>query len=280
MASVPDLFLDNAGRRNTHAVRREAGDSKSGRHPLIYIMAFVAFVALAGITTGIQRLTEPGALPIREIRVAGEFHHLRPAQIQSLVTKSIDGGFFSVNVNAIRKRLLLDPWIKKASIRRIWPGGLQVTITEQDPAARWGEQALLNGDGMLFEPAADTPDLALVQLSGPPGSEHAVLQQYRNFSRLFTGVGLTVTGLSLSNRSAWVVHTAQGHKIVLGRKAVDSRVDQFLKAYAATRKADWKQIDVIDLRYTNGFAVHQREQLAMEPGESGESADMAQRGLR
>ena len=228
------------------------------RTPLL-LLGLGALLLLAAAAWGVRQLTAPDTLPIREIKVAGQFRQLRPEPIRTLVQQAIDGGFFSVDVAAIRRRLLREPWVKQAAIQRIWPAGLQVTIVEQDALARWGADSLLNGEGVVFRPAVLAGDgLPQVQLAGPPGSEADVLAMYRALSRLLVPAGLKVASLELSERGSWTATTGDGKRVVLGRREVESRLGRLVAALHGSFGSDWPTITTIDLRYANGFAVHRQ----------------------
>jgi cell division protein FtsQ len=228
------------------------------RLPLL-LLGFGALLLLAAAAWGVRLLSAPDTLPIREIKVAGEFRRLRPEAIQSLVQQAIDGGFFSVNVAAIRQRLLREPWVKQAVIQRMWPAGLQVTIVEQDALARWGTDALLNGEGVVFRPTGLAGDgLPQVHLSGPEGAEGDVLNMYRALSRLLVPSGLTLANLALSERGSWTAATGDGTHIVLGRSDVEPRLRRLIAALHGGLGPDWPTVAAIDLRYANGFAVRRR----------------------
>lgn len=257
LARTPAIAFNPWRKRPQGHALRQGADPEQAAAPLpIAVAGLCALLLLLVAAFGVRQLTAPGALPIREIKVAGQFQQLRPEVIRSLVQQAIDGGFFSVDVNAIRQRLLREPWVKQAAIQRIWPAGLQVTIVEQDPQARWGADSLLNGDGVVFRPAMITEQgMPQVRLSGPPGSETEVLAMYRAMSRLLVDLGVTVAALNLSQRGSWSAVTGDGKTLVLGRNAVEQRMRRLMAALRAGLAGDWPAIASVDLRYTNGFAV-------------------------
>jgi len=50
-------------------------------------------------------LTRPDILPIKRVRVEGEFQQLAPDRLEAIVTDTVRGGFFNVNVEVIKKFL-------------------------------------------------------------------------------------------------------------------------------------------------------------------------------
>jgi cell division protein FtsQ len=261
-ASVPDVIID-AHPPRVHAVRHAGAEYDPARRRFAArALGIASVLALLAVGLGAERAMRPDAFPIREIRVAGEFRHLQPQAIRQLVIAAIDGGFFAVDVNSLRRRILEEPWVKQASVRRLWPSGLQVVIAEQDPVARWGTEQLLNSNGAAFTPSEPETGTRLPRLSGPSGSEQDVLARYRDYSRRLAGLGLALADVHQSERRAWTLVTGDGVRIVLGRKSPDVRLERFVRAYQAVLAGDWQQIGAVDMRYTNGLAVARRADAA------------------
>lgn len=203
-------------------------------------------------------LSDPMTLPIRKVSVEGEFTYLDPEVLKVAVVDAVDAGFFGVDVADIRRRLLDEPWIREATIRRIWPDALHVRIVEQTPAARWGEQAMLNEVGDIFAPPYQELPTDLVWLDGPLGSEIEVLRQYHYLAQELSSANLDVVAVTVSPRFAWTLQTRDGKRIVLGRKDLRLRLRRFLFGYNRRLRDSWAQIGSVDLRYPNGFAVGAR----------------------
>lgn len=223
--------------------------------PMLLSFAAMLLVTLVGLAWLGRAMSDPAAMPITKVLVEGEFVHLRPDIIQQAVEESVDGGFFKVDVEAIRQRLLNEPWIRAATIRRVWPQTLHVQVTEQSPAARWGEHALLNDAGDIFVPSSDQIPTGLPKLSGPLGTEISILRRYEQFGATLKTLNLTISEVRLSARHAWELKTADGKTLALGRDQVDRRLQRFVFGYRRGLDDLWAGIGRVDLRYTNGFAV-------------------------
>lgn len=223
--------------------------------PTIVVFAGMLLVTLAGLGWLVQAMSDPAALPIRKVLVEGEFKHLDSDHLQNVVVDAVKAGFFGVDVGEIRQILLDEPWIRDATIRRVWPNALRVSIEEQLPVARWGDHALLNEYADIFVPEPGEIPTHLVRLSGPVGTEMDVLTRYHFVARKLGEIGLTPGGVHLSERHAWTVTTDSGREIVLGRQDFELRLARFAFGYRRGLNAFWTRIGRVDLRYTNGFAV-------------------------
>jgi cell division protein FtsQ len=161
----------------------------------------------------------------------------------------------SVKLEDVRQAIDGLPWVDTVSVERSWPRGLRVFVVEQVPAARWGENGLLNTRGELFASDATHVPLELPKLSGPEGSETTVAQRYLATQGRLVEAGMRLTALRLDARGAWEFDLDNGVTVRLGRKQVDERFETFIataQKIVAQRATD---ISYIDLRYSNGFAI-------------------------
>ena len=82
--------------------------------------------------------------PITAITIEGPFQRVTALQIEEAISAELTSGFFSVDLEAVRGRISALAWIDQANVARRWPGRLEITVTEQVPAAVWGASGLLN----------------------------------------------------------------------------------------------------------------------------------------
>ena len=113
------------------------------------VLTLVLILGLPSIA-GIWFLAQPDTLPIRSVKVEGEFRYLAQKDVYEALGGLASGGFFNVDVRAVKKAAESLPWVDSASVRRAWPDTLRLEITEQVPLARWGEHRIINVRGDLF----------------------------------------------------------------------------------------------------------------------------------
>ena len=213
-------------------------------------------LALLGLLIwGGMYLSNPDTMPIKQVRIEGDFTRLSPVDLQLLVTDKVRGGFFSLNVDAVRDALLNEPWVNQVTVQRIWPDALRVIVTEQLPAVRWKEKGLLNIEGGYFEPDISTIPVELPLLSGPAGSEVMLLETFNTIQQQVKSVGYSIVYLSLDERRAWSFMLSNGIKVVLGRRDFEERFFRFLNLIPTTLSGRVEKTDTIDMRYTNGFSI-------------------------
>ena len=193
--------------------------------------------------------------PIRVVSIEGRFQRVSPVQIEQLVTRGIGAGFMTVNLAAVRARVEALPWVDQARVRRRWPDGLRIELSEQVAAARWGDTGLLNTRGELFIHDARHVPAELPRLSGPEGTEAQVAQRYLSAQGRLTEAGVRMTALDLDARGAWQFQLANGVSVRLGRRDVEQRLERFIETTLPLMAARTQDIAYIDMRYSSGFAI-------------------------
>lgn len=196
--------------------------------------------------------------PVQDIVVSGDRIFIDDQKIQILIKQSQPGSFFELDVNQTHQIVEAMPWVYRASVRKRWPNGLEVFVVEQQPAAIWNGDMLLNQYGDAFDAQISSADLSskisLPNLYGPGGSEQTALQGYRNMQSLLDATNLYIVEMFLSERFAWNVQLNNGIKLNLGRTEFIDRLQRFVDLFPLISEQD-RQVDYVDLRYDTGLAV-------------------------
>ena len=202
------------------------------------------------------KISRPEALPIKYVRVEGDFIHLSPGELKESAANIIRGGFFNVNVDNIKHGITTqEAWVNKVAVRRVWPDRLIVYITEQEPVAEWGDKALINSEAEVFSPAPDSFPAGLPVLKGPPDSHRMVLEKYELIKSRLSRQNLGIAALTLTERRTWQFKLVNGPVVMLGKKNVDEKLNRFSKFVLSQRSINLFQAISIDMRYANGFAI-------------------------
>lgn len=212
-----------------------------------------------------------------EAAEGSELRYVSTSHLRASALHRIRGNFFTVNLDAVRLGFESVPWVRKATVRRIWPDRLAVTLEEHRPLALWGDGRLMNTFGELY-----TANLAeaeeqgpLPELAGPSGSERAVLERFGEITDWVSPLGRHAVAVSLSPRYAWSARLDDGTTLLLGREEglpLEARVKRWAAVYPRVRARLAGQPEVIDLRYPNGFAVRAAGVLAAQDGPAHASA--------
>lgn len=198
--------------------------------------------------------------PIREVKVDGQLTHVNREQIKLIVTKHLKGNFFTLDLVKTRDAFQKLPWAREVSVRRSWPDKLDVVIEEHQALARWGNIALVNTHGELFQAATDTE---LPVFYGPGDGVLEVTKSYGNYSQILNKANIKIMQVTLSPRRAWEIKTSKEMVIALGRVDMDARLNRFVGGYKSTLSSLNVKVLYADLRYPNGFAV--RRPISVKP---------------
>ncbi|MCB1877567.1 MAG: cell division protein FtsQ/DivIB [Chromatiales bacterium] len=216
----------------------------------------VVLAALVLLLPPLQRWLDT---PIEAVVLEGRLNPQAEASVRELLETLPGTSFLWLSGRDLRHRLEHLPWVASAQVRRQWPARILVSVEQQQPVARWGDDGLLNARGQVFRPGAFPADLALVRLSGPDSASQQALAGYQRLRALADGAGLRLTELEVSSRRSWAVTLAEGPRIELGREQQSQRFEVLLRTFAAVLRDYRDRMVGIDLRYANGFAVTWRQ---------------------
>ena len=226
-------------------------------NPRLLNVAAGFLVGLAGLAfafAGLQLLLHSGLCPLREVTVRGELKHTTRAEIEAALQGRVAANFFEVALPEVRLAVEQLPWVRRVSVRRVWPDRLELSVEEHVALARWGDGALINTFGERFAGRSDAP---LPQFAAPPGAEAEVARRYARFAQTLAPLGTGLEQVVLTPRFAWQLRLANGLHLVLGRDAdaAQARLERFVAVFAATLGKAARRYDYVDLRYPNGFAL-------------------------
>ncbi|MGP7734521.1 cell division protein FtsQ/DivIB [Oceanimonas smirnovii] len=196
--------------------------------------------------------TAANQVPVNSLIVQGEHRFVSRDDIRASVLALPElGNFFTLEVDRVQQQLQALPWVYQASVRKQWPDTLRVYIVEQPAAAFWNDDALINTHGEVFE--ADRQQLTLIQLSGPDGEAHKVLEEYRRLQPLLAAGGYDISRLHLTPRFSWELTLGDGVRLILGRDDIEARLQRFVNVYPGIIGRE--RVAYLDLRYDTGLAV-------------------------
>jgi cell division protein FtsQ len=154
----------------------------------LFILASVAYGLvqgdhLASIAQHVRNARDAAAnaagFRIVTIALAGNRHLSRE---EVLATAGVTGttSLLFLDVDQARARLLTDPWIADATVRKLYPGALQIGVKERTAFALWQQDRRLHviaDDGTVLEPyvAPQLTDLPLVVGEGAHRRANAFL---------------------------------------------------------------------------------------------------------
>ncbi len=193
--------------------------------------------------------------PVRSIVIDGPFQRVTAVEVQQAALGALKGGFVSADLDKVRKAVEALAWVDRSRVQRLWPDRIRIEIVEQQAAARWGEDGLLNTRGELFASGVNLVPPELPRLEGPTGTEWQVAQRYLAIQGRLSSLGLQVSALRLDPRGAWELDLSTGVTVRLGRRQVDERMDRFVQFGAQVIAGRAADVRYVDMRYSNGFSI-------------------------
>lgn len=226
------------------------------RMPSLRLGLMIAPLLVVGVIVGTYYLSSNVLdRPIRSIEINGPFQRVTALEIEAAISDELEDGFVSADLSSIQHRIVALPWIDSATVARRWPSRLRITVTEQVPAAIWGDSGLLNVRGELFVSSVRHLPAELPRLSGPEESAAEVARRYLAIRERLIPVGLDLRRVHLDSRGAWEMTLQNGVEIRLGRRAVEERTELFLDIVADIITSRAADIQYVDMRYSNGFTI-------------------------
>ena len=237
----------------------------------VRLMNGVASLLFVGVLLGLVAaallwLWRAPVLNIRAIQLEGDLQRNSVATIRANATPRLAGNVLSIDLERARAAFEAVPWVRQATLRRVWPDRLAVHLSEHHPVALWlgddGNERLVNDRGDVFEAnVGDVEEEDLPQFTGPDGSSAQMLALYRRLQPLFAAHQMQAEALQLSGRGSWSLELDTGATVVLGRGSEDelvARSDRFLRTLGQVTGRFQRDLEHADLRHADGYAVRLR----------------------
>ncbi|MGC4061011.1 MAG: cell division protein FtsQ/DivIB [Aquabacterium sp.] len=240
--------------------------------------ASVLLVVAIGLllAAGVTKLTRLPYFNLQRVELEGDLQRNNVATVRANIVPRMRGGFFNADLNHSREVFEAVPWVRKATVRRVWPNELRVVLEEHQPAAYWHHEdrddQLVNTYGEVFDANLGDVEERLPTLEAPAnptaGEAKAMLEMLRRLQPALAPLG-EVDTLKLTERGSWSVELDNDAKIELGRGSLDevlTRVDRFVRTLPELNRQYPAPLSHADLRYPEGYAVKLRGMTTLQDG--------------
>ena len=228
----------------------------------VIVLFVVTAAGFAWISMGI---VAKDRWPIRWLELNGNFQRVSAEQVRARLSPLIQSSFFTIDLHELRDTADRISWVSRVHVQKRWPDTVTVGVEEYSPVAHWNEGELISTKGKSFSvPEADEIQ-GLPWLRGPETQLEQVLEGWAMFNDELAWAGLEVQQLKLDPRGAWSMRLSNGTAVNLGRNEAYARLQRLMKSWDMLLEGKQVPPSVVDLRYTNGFAVswpQTAEQLA------------------
>jgi len=224
------------------------------------LLSVLAIALAAGALWWLARLP---AFTLRGITLEGDLAHNSPLTMRAAVNGKLAGSFLSIDLERARDAFETAPWVRRATVRRVWPDRLAVQLEEHRVAALWNpdgdDERLVNTFGEVFDAnLGDVDEDGLPRLSGPGGSGARVLGMWRTLTPVLQPLGSPLQSLQLTQHGAWRARLVNGVVIELGRGEPDAlaeRAARFVRTVPQVTASYQRPLLAADLRHPDGYAV-------------------------
>ena len=234
----------------------------------------LALLAIAG--TAVGWVAQRPVFDFRRIEVRGsdgELQHVNQAALRSVVAGRLAGNFFTMRLDEARRLFETVPWVAGASVRRVWPDRLVVTLTEHRALGVWRDGRLLSDAGRLFVANVAEAEVygPLVEFDGPPQFAAEAARRFYEFAAALAPLSIEITAVDVSERASWSLQAADGQRIELGRDDPPGRLNERLALLGASYPLMLAKFGApparIDARYPNGIAAATPEGTRLAPAQ-------------
>lgn len=162
----------------------------------------------------------------------------------------------------VRDRLKGDPWIADATVQKLYPGRLQIEITERTPYALWqqeGRLSVIAEDGTVLEPyvANRFSLLPLVVGEGAEKRAHAFLDLLANYPNIRN----QTRAIILVGERRWNLRLTNGMDVRLPETGTEAALATLVKLDGGEQLLS-RDITSIDLRLPDRVTVRLSEDAA------------------
>lgn len=192
--------------------------------------------------------------PIASVSIDGA-QHLSREEILAAAGVSGRASLLFLDVADARARLLTNPWIADATVQKLLPDRLVISLTERAAFALWqkeGRVGVIARDGTVLEPSVPAPylDLPLVVGAGAEVQAGALVAMLASRPQLRAAVSAAV----LVAQRRWNLRLRNGVDVRLPETGVERALDTFAELEEGARLSG-RDITVIDLRLSDRVTV-------------------------
>ena len=212
----------------------------------------LATVGASGVALARHELAHMG-FGISKIDISGQ-SLTAEADILKALAITPDDLTLTFDVDAALTRIEAIPTIKSATIRRVYPGGLSVTVVEKVPMARWrigGVTQVVDEDGSPI--VADDGSFRSLPLVVGEGAADDAKQMIQLLDK-YPDITSNLAALSRIGERRWDLIFYSGLRVELPESGVAQAVDQ-LAMYQQQNQLLDRDVTVIDMRVPGMLAL-------------------------
>tara|TARA_B100000902_G_scaffold158985_1_gene154924 strand:- start:1284 stop:2069 length:786 start_codon:yes stop_codon:yes gene_type:complete len=205
---------------------------------------------------------------VQKVNITGDLRYTSKKQLTDALGPLVESSILLTDLNLIRSRLEAISSIYKVSVRRRWPYRLDINLIEQIPIARWGDSQLINNQGDIFECPGNSSDwIHLPRLDGLRGDAVEVIAIYRKINEVLSQIDQKIVALRTGDLRQLEITLNGGAELFLNKENFLYGLRRFVSHISHLNVND-EDIERVDLRYVNGFALVFKEKVLNEENQN------------
>lgn len=222
----------------------------------LFYRSLILIVLVTMAIFGVKTFTPASFFPIKKVTIKGDYTEADQNHLQQLLMPYVKKSFFTVSVVTIERELENIDWIKNSQISMRWPDQIIITIQQREPLAHWNNDALISEDKKIFHRNLSSNNYKnLPYFFGADQHREIVISTYLTLQTQLTPLDLMVDKLSLNEQDVWQIELSNGIQLIMKKDQSMTPLQKFLQTYQQSLYKKAEDIDYVDLRYNNGFAV-------------------------
>jgi cell division protein FtsQ len=215
----------------------------------------------AAVREGRDMLANAAGFAIRAVVIEGN-RNLSAAEILASGGITERTSLLFVDALAVRARLKANPWIAEATVRKFYPGRLEITVVEREPFALWqkdGKISVVAADGTRLAPFGDRRYATLPLVVGA-GAETRAKDFLATLAR-YPALNEQVRAAILVAERRWNLKLKNGIDVRLPEVGLERALDT-LVTLDRSKKLLSRDITAVDLRLADRVTVRLSEEAA------------------
>lgn len=214
--------------------------------------------AIAELSDARDALANAVGFRITSIALAGG-RHLTREEILTVAGVTGRTSLLFLDATAARARLKANPWIVEATVLKLYPGRLHISIVERDAFALWqkdGNVTVIAADGTVVEPYVTRPFTRLPMVVGRGAETKA--KDFLAVVDQFPSIREQVRAAILVADRRWNLKLKNGIDIKLPETGIEVALATLVRLDRDKRLLT-RDIDVVDLRLPDRVTVRLSE---------------------
>jgi cell division protein FtsQ len=198
---------------------------------------------------------------ITSLSIAGR-RQLKEAEILAAAGIGERTSLLLLDVENARARLEGLPWIAQATVRKLYPGRLEITIEERNAFALWqkaGKLFVIAADGTVLEPLGERGAASLPLVVGPGAAQRA--REFLEIIDRYPAIRSELRAAVLVAERRWNLKLKSGLDVRLPEAGVTQALDR-LVALDRDKQLLSRDITSVDLRLPDRVSVRLSDEAA------------------